>query len=717
MANAEFSGLSINPVLKVFDLSTDMLALSSPYGKSFLTSRVHIAIIRCLTSAAGGDAHLEQVIGDFGQATRIAAIDDLVSKRIIFRSKPLSGAALLAYAPDAPLDVVVPPVHVSGEPGADDVALCLERLGVPLVPNPQPGGFNVVLFADFLMDRSKDQDLHRLTRQSKPMIPAGMTSASAIVGPALSSSSNQCFMCVVESTRELNEVDAFLARFNEIAGGGPAPGLAAASFVASEVFKHCVQPETSVFNDHILTLELATGNIRKHLVRRRTSCPYCQPPNANSPLRRPQVIEPIGQAKANWTSGGMRVKSSSETLRVLRGLVSPLTGVVTSVTKLGDQIGSGDLHAYIATHPWNPRISTTDDLRKSLRHKSSGKGVDETQAEVSAIAEAVERYCGVFRGDEIRHTALLSPIDNRYIHPNSVALFSDRQHENHTDVDASGANWTPLAIPPEETIEWSPLWSLNGSQFKFLPTGMLYYFYEGPSSQSFLATSNGCASGNTVEEAIVQGFLELVERDAFGIWWYNQIERPLIPDNVIGKAASSHKRKLESSGVHVRYIDITTDLGIPCVAAIGVTDQSPSEIFVAAGCHFDLSLAVLRASTELVQHLYRGPAGAVERGSLGEWRMNSGATDASVAEISICYGDQIDEIERAKKICNEKGLELLVLDQSRSHVGFPTVRVVVPGLRHHWPRFAPGRLYEVPVRMGWLPSSKTEVQMTKIAPE
>jgi len=41
-------------------------------------------------------------------------------------------------------------------------------------------------------------------------------------------------------------------------------------------------------------------------------------------------------------------------------------------------------------------------------------------------------------------------------------------------------------------------------------------------------TSNGCAAGNTREEAILQGFLELVERDAAAIWWYGEIRRPAI---------------------------------------------------------------------------------------------------------------------------------------------------------------------------------------------
>ena len=45
-------------------------------------------------------------------------------------------------------------------------------------------------------------------------------------------------------------------------------------------------------------------------------------------------------------------------------------------------------------------------------------------------------------------------------------------------------------------------------------------------------------------------------------------------------------------------------------------------------------------------------------------------------------------------------MEFLVLDQTRPDIGMPVVRVIVPGLRHFWARFAPGRLYDVPVGMG-----------------
>jgi ribosomal protein S12 methylthiotransferase accessory factor len=47
-------------------------------------------------------------------------------------------------------------------------------------------------------------------------------------------------------------------------------------------------------------------------------------------------------------------------------------------------------------------------------------------------------------------------------------------------------------------------------------------------------------------------------------------------------------------------------------------------------------------------------------------------------------------------------MELMVLDQTRPDVGLPVVKVIVPGMRHFWARYAPGRLFDVPVQLGRL---------------
>jgi ribosomal protein S12 methylthiotransferase accessory factor len=65
--------------------------------------------------------------------------------------------------------------------------------------------------------------------------------------------------------------------------------------------------------------------------------------------------------------------------------------------------------------------------------------------------------------------------------------------------------------------------------------------------------------------------------------------------------------------------------------------------------------------------------------------------------------DIVADIDAIHATLLATGLELLVLDQTQPDVGLPVVKVIVPGLRGFWARFAPGRLFDVPVRLGRLP--------------
>ena len=132
-----------------------------------------------------------------------------------------------------------------------------------------------------------------------------------------------------------------------------------------------------------------------------------------------------------------------------------------------------------------------------------------------------------------------------------------------------------MAAPfdPSAEIEWSPVWSLRDQRFKYLPTSLLYFFYRGPGRYQVHADSNGCAAGNTLEEAIVQGFLELVERDAYAIWWYNRSQRaevdlgqfddpyirdlqnPACRNRTPALAARHHQRSRHSDLRHDRALD------------------------------------------------------------------------------------------------------------------------------------------------------------------
>ena len=62
--------------------------------------------------------------------------------------------------------------------------------------------------------------------------------------------------------------------------------------------------------------------------------------------------------------------------------------------------------------------------------------------------------------------------------------------------------------------------------------------------------------------------------------------------------------------------------------------------------------------------------------------------------------DTRDDVEHCRALVEAKGMEFLALDQTRPDIGMPVARVIVPGMRHFWARFAPGRLYDAPVEMG-----------------
>ena len=133
---------------------------------------------------------------------------------------------------------------------------------------------------------------------------------------------------------------------------------------------------------------------------------------------------------------------------------------------------------------------------------------------------------------------------------------------------------TPAPFDRSAEIEWSPVWSLRDERFKYLPTSLLYFFYTGGSAASHIhADSNGCAAGNTLEEAIVQGFLELVERDSYAIWWYNRLQRPEVD---LGQFDDSYVRDLQiqlaETGRRLWVLDITSDLGIPSFVAVSHCD-------------------------------------------------------------------------------------------------------------------------------------------------
>jgi ribosomal protein S12 methylthiotransferase accessory factor len=345
--------------------------------------------------------------------------------------------------------------------------------------------------------------------------------------------------------------------------------------------------------------------------------------------------------------------------------------------------------------------------------------------------EAIERYSGIFQGDEIRTAKRFTDFKaGEAINPEDVLLFSDAQHSS-PEAEPDDSHPVPERFDPSEKIEWSPVWSLRDQRFRYLPTSMLYFFYGG-GPPLYAADSNGCAAGNTLQEAIVQGFLELVERDAYAIWWYNRLQREELDLNLFDDSYVLDLRsQLGDQGRKLWVIDITGDLGIPTyVAMVHWMQNGHENIEFGSGAHFDSRIALLRALTELNQFMSIGVmnVGTGEKPSLDNvtplqltnypFLLPSGRPAAPLISGSK-FGpidDTRKQVDACVEVARQAGLDFLVLDQTRPDVETTIVRVIVPGLRHFYRRFGPGRLYDVPVKLGLREAPIAESELTQYLP-
>jgi thiazole/oxazole-forming peptide maturase SagD family component len=440
----------------------------------------------------------------------------------------------------------------------------------------------------------------------------------------------------------------------------------------------------------------------------------------------------------HWTADeGYRLYSPEQTFSRLEPFVNSITGITSDPVPVEE---TADVHVYQVSHnsPFGPHDRHKD--RSWKRDIATGKGQTDIQAKVSCLAEAIERYSCVYRGDELRIKARLSDLGESGVHPNVLSNFSPLQYANREEWNQynPGSSWVPEPFDETEEIEWTPNWSLTQQKVRWLPTAYCYFEYEYGDGRAFChGDSNGCASGNCLEEAVLQGFFELVERDSMALFWYTRARRPAVVLESFNDAFfDSMCKHYRSKNRTLAVLDITTDLGIPAMVAVSWTEDG-RRILVGMGAHLDPRIAVSRAIGELNQMASAeswnrdvnegGLSNPQDHRYMSDWMANATirnqpylvpdetcSRDSGQLRRPPQSNDLLQEIGRCAEIVDKHDMELILLDLTRNDVNFPTVRVTVPGLRHFWPRFGPGRLFDVPLKLGWIDKHLDERELNPI---
>ena len=555
------------------------------------------------------------------------------------------------------------------------------------------------------------------------------------IGPLFEPRVSACMECLLHRLRghRIPEMQRALEKGTPLRlaqGHSEASLESACGILGLELEKVLTESPHSFLQKGLVTINLQSLITRCHELIRRVYCPACGHKAEAELTALPEKIYTLSpQPKSAYKDGGERIRAAAETMKVFENRISAITG----------EVGALDTNENV---PWffgpsvisswatlNGHKGTLGEARFKGVGTSAGKGRTEIQAKTSALGEALERYCSQHFGYEPSLRAAYNDIKANALHPLELNPFSESQYENRKEwATRAETGHVPEPFDENAAIDWTPVWSLTQKRWKWVPSAFIYYNYPRESGGQYCrGDSNGVAAGNCIEEAFMQGFFELVERDGVAIWWYNRLRRPALELKSFGSTfAMETLPGLSRHQYDLHVLDLTTDLGIPAFAAVALHTSDPEvEPLLGFGSHFDPRIALDRAISEMGQSWalmgFMSP-NEINRKVTGRnltaepfLRPQQGAPLTPFSAFTNHGTDDfLKDVETTISILDNLGLEMLVADLTRPEVGLSVVRVMVPGLVHFWPRFGAGRLYRVPVTLGWVDTPRTEEELNPV---
>ncbi|WP_371018998.1 TOMM precursor leader peptide-binding protein [Pseudalkalibacillus sp. JSM 102089] len=214
------------------------------------------------------------------------------------------------------------------------------------------------------------------------------------------------------------------------------------------------------------------------------------------------------------------------------------------------------------------------------------------ESELTSYLEALERDAGKF------------PKSKR------TSIF-----KSYEELKGQAVNPIEFGLSKDSSDQYSEMTSLPwvwGYSFKYedailVPEQIAYFANHivSPQDKRFvIESSNGCSLGKSLEESILHGLFEVIERDAFLLMWHG-MQKPVAIrlETVKNDEILNIKNKINSLGFDVFVLKTTTEFGIPSFAAIVVNkNHIAPRVFVSGGCHLIAEEAILSCLFEASAH-------------------------------------------------------------------------------------------------------------------
>lgn len=422
-------------------------------------------------------------------------------------------------------------------------------------------------------------------RTGATLLPVRVDGSTALVGPLLHPGAPACLGCV--ETERLATIGGRTPRDQGdlLLGGVSAPtAMPLLAALAAEALADPVRWSGTVW-----AVRTQAGTCSTHRARPgRGGCPTCGP----LPEDTPELARFVPAARPLTDPYRLRQDNPATTQAGLRAaLYDWRLGPVASLSRQ-EQYPLPLVQAAVVGD-WEERDG------------GYGRALTFADAERVALFEAVERMTGMLpRG---RRTVLrgsfaeLGP--QHAVDPARFGLY-----EPHL---AELPEFRLARYTPDTVTNWVYGWSMGQDRALAVPEQMAYWGLPqrrtGVSTPKFvLESSNGCGLGNSLEEAVLYGLLEVAERDAFLMAWYARtpLARVAPPDD--DPLVSHLVDRLDALGYELLLFDSSNDFAIPAVVSLVLCRDAESaapQAFFAAGAHPDPLEAIRGAVVEAVVNL------------------------------------------------------------------------------------------------------------------
>ncbi len=316
-----------------------------------------------------------------------------------------------------------------------------------------------------------------------------------------------------------------------------------------------------------------------------------------------------------------------------------------------------------------------DALKVTGTKKQMGKGATPRQAEASAVMELAERF-SFFSFCNNPNNFITDTFRNVQKDALPFEMIARSVHDESPELEAARGIFEDLPL------KWTWGFNLTRNEKVLIPFDWFFTINE----------FNGPSAGNCVEEALLQGICEIVERHVSALVSHQQLPVPgIIPDSATDAMVKDMLRKYRKENIQLFVSDFTLDTGIPTVGVLAydpATFPSKSEIVWTAGTTPDPQKAFSRALTEVAQLAgdFNTAANYVASGLPKFVRIEDAdyitrpSVYKSISELPDLSHNNIKiEIENCLRALAKNKLEVLVINTMHPRLEIPAFYTIIPG--------------------------------------